>query len=400
MEYKKTIPLTHGEKIREIQILLNRARGKAEILVKNDFSNPRLIMNPHYFQPIHHMDIIPSQWSIIAVDGYYGNQTEQAVLGFQKFLFITQNGIVGNTTYDYLAKLADLDIRPRQFLSKGNMPSQKKNLNSKGNPALEFVEAIVMGWNNMTTPLSQILFFVGQGFIVFLERNNNMTLHANWNQIAKEFLFPGLVKQGQWFRVNNKSFYRNGFQSYKISKSVAHVSNFIETQSRKLGVIGLVIETMDVAGKIFKGEFKFIDGAKIAFDSIYLGLDIVLKDIKTISLPIKQVITQYGKHVTKWKYVAKVSGKTSAGAITGATAAGTVVVFIQCVGAFMTGWELGTWIEKKTHIGEKAVDFCWELFIGDIVDKFYEWKTNRIVCVRYPDDWTDSQIKEFQSKFK
>ena len=123
--------------------------------------------------------------------------------------------------------------------------------------------------------------------------------------------------------------------------------------------------------------------------------------MKTISLPIKQVATQYGKAMAKWKFAVKLSGKASAGTIAGTTvAAGTTVVFIQCVGAFLTGWELGTWIEKKTHIGETAVDFYWELFIGDMVEKYYEWKTNRIVCVRYPDDWTDSQIRDFQAKFK
>ena len=346
------------------------------------------------------------KWQKIKVDGYYGPETEKAVRAFQYSHNprIDQTGIVGDTTYNALKQVGPFlsAASPQCYISAAPSPIMKAAPSGTvTNPALEFVNAIVMGWNNMSTPLSQMLFVVGEGFIVFLEKNNNLTLHANLKQIAKEILLPQHTRHGQWFRINNKSFYRHGFQSFSISKSIAKVSNLIEIQSRNLGVLGLVIETMDIGGKIFKGELKFMDGTKYAFDSISVGLDVALSNVKTISLPLKQVATNYGKTIAKWKFATKIAGKVSAGTVAGTTiAAGTTVVFIQCVGAFMTGWELGTWIEKKTHIGETAVDFYWELFVGDMVEKFYEWKTNRIVCVRYPEDWTESQIKEFQAKFK
>lgn len=101
MEYRKTTPLVYNPKVREIQSMLNRARDKARALILEDFSKPRFLQDKYYFQSIHHRDEISSNWEILEVDGYYGDNTEKAVKSLQRFLFITENGIMGDYTFSF-----------------------------------------------------------------------------------------------------------------------------------------------------------------------------------------------------------------------------------------------------------------------------------------------------------
>lgn len=91
-------------RVTEIQRMLNTARRKAFDLVNEDASRPKLMIGS-YKEPISHLSHVPSGWSIIKEDGYYGDLTELAVKNFQRFFKITENGIVGDTTYDYLVRI-------------------------------------------------------------------------------------------------------------------------------------------------------------------------------------------------------------------------------------------------------------------------------------------------------
>ena len=110
-----------------------------------------------------------------------------------------------------------------------------------------------------------------------------------------------------------------------------------------------------------------------------------------------------GKTIAKTKFATKIA---SYGAIAGATATGVgttsafAIVGIQCVGAFLMGWEIGKWIEAKTHWGEKSIDWLWGQFLGDWVTQFYEWKINRVIVIQYPSNWTEQQIQEFKASIE
>lgn len=91
-------------RVAEIQRMLNIARRKAFDLVNEDVNRPKLMIGA-YKEPISHLTYVPSGWNIIKEDGYYGDLTEVAVKYFQRFFKITENGIVGDTTYDYLVRI-------------------------------------------------------------------------------------------------------------------------------------------------------------------------------------------------------------------------------------------------------------------------------------------------------
>ncbi|NPD91720.1 peptidoglycan-binding domain-containing protein [Xylanibacter muris] len=394
MEYRKTTPLVFNSKVKEIQTMLNRARAKAIVLIREDYSKPRLLQNQYYFQYIHHRNEISNSWKILEVDGYYGCNTEEAVKSLQRFLFITENGIMGDYTFACLQKLLSIAITYNPLL-KNSTSKQATPPNSLTSELTKwFGQVLKDGWDNSYPPINGISFILGQKFIIFYERTKNLTLHVDWNQILKEMLLPEKYRHGKWFHINHNSKFRQ-FTAYNISQKSLKLSEHLLNVPKGMGVVGLVFEIINVTGKAFKGELRFLDMAKVGFNAINTSLDITLANVKTIGIPITKAVENYGEVVVKWKHAAKIIG-TGAGSV---AAAGTTVVLIQCAGALLTGIELGNWIEKRTHIGETAVNFYWELFIGDIVQKACEWNSNRIVCIKYPDNWTEEDIKKFNEKF-
>lgn len=394
MEYKRESPLKYEPKVREIQEMLNNARKIAFNLVEKERYYPKALNNPHYFQLIHHRDYISNDWRIITADGYFGVETEKVVKCFQKFLYITENGIVGDYTYSHLKKILSLNQ------NKSILFRDKVNESSKFNIRKEIIlsqnylcDLFINLWNNEIAPTSEgILFFIGEGFVVFLEKHENLTLHINLRKIINDLLLPEYHRKGKWFHINNNSKYRQ-FKAFRISKHISRYENVINNKIvPKFGIVGCLIETADILGKTVKGELKFVDLAKWGIDSLNLINDFAFRNVNTFKLTLSQTVTQYGNAIAKWKFATKLP--------VGAVATGGVaVVFLQCAGAFLTGWEFGKWLEKKTHWGETSVNFIWELFLGDICEKFIEWQVNRIVCIKYPNDWTEEQIKEFQSRF-
>lgn len=396
MEHKRKSPLIYEPKVREIQEMLNKALRIAFNIVEEERSYPKMLNKPHYFQLIHHRDYISNDWKIIAEDGYFGEETEKTVKCFQRFLYITENGIVGDYTYSHLKKI--LSLNPYKSILFGD----KINESSKFKIKEIIIEShdylcnlFINHWNNEIAPPSEAtLFFIGKGFIVFLENHENLTLHVNLNKIINDLLLPEHSRKGKWFHINNKSIYRQ-FKAFRISKHISRYENVINNRiTPKFGITGCLIETVDIIGHTVKGELKFVDLAKWGTDSLNLINDFVFKNVNTFKLTIGQSVTQYGNAIAKWRYAAKLP--VGGVVVTG----GVAVVCLQCVGALWTGIEFGNWLEKKTHWGEKSINFLWELFLGDIIEKFIEWRVNRIVCIKYPDDWTEEQIKDFQSRFK
>lgn len=394
MEYRRTIPLAYNPKVRELQFMLNRARGKAFALIQEDFGMPRLLQDKYYFQSIHHRDEVPNYWKIIEVDGFFGHNTENSVRGLQRFLFISENGIMGDYTFAGLQKLLSIPITYNTQLKNNTSKKITPQNQIASDKTKWFWQLLNEGWDNINPPVNGISFIIGNGFIIFNERTKNLILHIDWNRIMKELLLPEKYKHGKWFHINHKSTFRQ-FTAYNISKKALNLSNCFLNVSKSFGAVGLVFETINMTGKAFKGELRFLDFTKVGFNVVNASLDISLAKVPTIGLPINKVVENYGNAIVRWKYAAKIIG-TGAGHI---AAAGTAVVLIQCAGAFLTGVELGKWIEKKWHIGETAVNFYWDLFIGDIVQKACEWNTNRIVCIQYPDNWTAEDIKKFHEKF-
>ena len=393
MEYRRTTPLVYNPKVREIQSMLNRARDKALALVNEDFTKPKFLHDKYYFQSIHHRDEVPYSWQKLETDGYYGYNTESSVRGFQKFLFISENGIMGDYTFIYLQKFLSIAV-PNNSILRNNTARQLPQTQKNDEKTKCFWQILNEGWNNVSPPINGIMFIIGQGFIIFYEQTNNLTLHVDWNQILKEVLLPEKYRHGKWFHINNNPKFRQ-FTAYNISRKTLKLSGQLLNVSKGMGVVGLAFETVNVIGKAFKGELRFFDMAEVGINSANTFFDIALTNVKTAKIPITKAIENYGKVAVKWKYVARITG-TGVGSV---AAAGAIVIFIQCAGALLTGIELGKWIEKRYHIGETAVNFYWDLFIGDIVQKACEWNSNRIVCVKYPDNWTEEDIRKFNEKF-
>ena len=338
-------------------------------LIQESSRLPSMLNDMYYWQKIHHRNTIKSSWVTIAEDGLFGEATENAVKCFQNFLFITENGIVGDCTYKALQNLLSLGMINDSILY-GSTPKPDTKINKAVRAGTNFIDSLLEGWHTVSPPLKGLTFFFVNGFIVFYEKSNNLTLHVNANQIIRDLLLPQYSRKGKWFRINHKSNFRQ-FRAFNISKSALKVAD---------------------AG--------FCDFSKYALSVSNFAIDMTLKSVETVKVPIGQAVSNYGKTIVKWKYVAKIVGKKAAVGVAAAATSGVVVVGIQVAGAFLTGWEIGSWIEKRWHIGQTAVDFYWELFLGDLVEKYYEWKVNRVICVRYPENWTDEDIRKFHESNK
>lgn len=405
MEFYKKYPLEYDRNVCEIQTQLNSALRNAYQLVECDSKYRNLFISDcHYFEKIHHLEYVPSSWRYIVVDGYFGDDTENAVKAFQQFLYITVNGRVGEYTKKFLCTIANLKISIPSVITPQSTTNKVPQVLHKVNHAAakifaEFISGVVFRWNEVGTPIQGILFFLGNGFIVLSERtSSSLYLHLDLKRIVDSLLFPEHTRPGKWIRVNHNNRFRQ-FTAFNVSRTYCKISQPIQNLGAKIGVAACVVETLDVVGKSLRKELKFTDIAKLGLDTISTGFDYMLRDVNTVRMPIQKASVNLGKRLLDYKFATKVLGKaaTSAGA---AAAAGTVVVFVQCAGAFMLGVEIGNWLESRTHWGEKGVNWAWDLFIGDLVARACEWNANRVVCVKYPEDWTEQQIEEFQKRFQ
>lgn len=419
-EYRRTTSLKRVPEVKVIQTMLNNAKKKARMLAEEDKSDPKL-ENPYLFQQIHHRNTVPSdlEWPILNPDGIFGQNTERAVKAFQNFVFIQPNGIMGSYTMVMLLLIQTAKpglkslLNPyedvftpdtggvRDKIKAGDLmpdgsPIPKRPSPSPLSKKIDEIGKIITQWDEgLVTPANSAVFIVIQGAIVVAEHTNNANLYAHFNvkelsrQVNNAILHPEKLKGFQLIHINhNKRFRPSAWRAFNVWDTV-------QSFGRNIGLAAVGFETVDVTGSVFRGEARIADVARLGFDWLQTLTDFAVAKVNTVGVPIKQTVTRIGSCVVKWKWASRLAGVGG-----GAVSAGIVVVAIQCVGAFLAGVEIGNYIEKRTHIGETAVNYYWDLFLGDLIGRAIEWHANRIVVVKYPADWTDQQIKEFQEKCK
>lgn len=394
MVYRKTTPITVSPEVKIIQQELNKALVAAHALVKYDKEKSMLMLDsydlidPHHSQILHHRRDVPAAWHYIDVDGKFGNDTENAVKCLQQFLYITENGIMGDTTRNYMKLLLKVD----NTVSGRGRPLEKTKKTSVATTATDaianiFVDFFSFSRDEVMPTSSGITFTVGQGLVLFLEHNPNLHLHIDVNYITNALLHPEKLKSATWFRINNKSFFRHGegWRTFSVSRTACKWSNTLDGLGTRIGFVGVAIDTIDNIGKLSRGELRFMDVGKYSVNTLSTAVSFAFRNVQTRAIPITRTIANYGSKVAaQWKWAVRIGGS--------AAAAGTAVVLIQCAGAFLTGWELGRWIDRRFHVG----DFIWEHFIGDIAERIIEWNVNRVEVIRFPEDWTEAQIQEFK----
>lgn len=321
----------------------------------------------------------------LEIDGQKGDKTVAVLYEFQKKYGLPVNGLFDSDTvrainmYDPFSSLK---------------VDAKCSLSSNDNELLDFF----CSWNKNIQPILEApLFIIGQGIVVYIEKFKGVAIHINWDKIIQDLLFPACSKKGKWIHVNKNSVYRKNFRAYrfgKIEQRIIKLKDFVNNKFLPvIGVAGLLFETIEFSGKVSKGEVKFLDGAKLSVNyvSTFIELMLLKMQVNLEGIAIKEAVVKAGKAFQP-KFAVKIVGS---GLLTG----GLVIAF-QCAGAFMLGVEFGKWIEEKTHIGETAVNYYWDLFFGEMFEQFCEWKANRIVCIKYPKEWSEEQIQEFKSGLK
>lgn len=210
MEYTNN-PNRVDSKVKEIQSMLNRALDNAALLLKADSSLPSLLGDPHYFQTLRHRNYIPNGWVKISEDGCFGNDTEKAVKSFQEFLYITVNGIVGNTTYSYLCTLASINECRIQIMGQPLQTGSKTTRNDDKELLNRFIQSIEVSGENLCKQLID--------FSINFFQNMIGQMSVNWmvDQMRNRYLVSMDIIKQQSFLDLLKT--RNASQMYQ-SKGV------------------------------------------------------------------------------------------------------------------------------------------------------------------------------------
>lgn len=131
MEYKNSSSPKFDIKVKEIQMMLNKSRYNAYSIVREESDKFGIVKSPLLSRNISHRNYVPAGWNEIQTDGLFGKDTEQAVLKFQEFLYISQNGIVGDTTYSYLTYFSSVNIPFGGLLSNSKESELKKKVSTQ-----------------------------------------------------------------------------------------------------------------------------------------------------------------------------------------------------------------------------------------------------------------------------
>ncbi len=430
MEYTNN-PNRVDSKVKEIQSMLNRALDNAVLLLKADSSLPSLLGDPHYFQTLHHRNYIPNGWEKISEDGRFGNETEKAVRKFQEFLYITVNGIVGRTTYDYLTLLSSASNCNIKML--GNTIYPQKQQQSLGKISLS--TDLTIWKTNVSLSNAFISIFDLSTIVAVSDTTIHISWNNLWNNIVGNMLNSEIVRIGNliytytpqyktkeiiWINQGGRVSRKGNFTAYKIgvlkkySKGIDNIKSDLHISGigKSLGFINLIFEWACFGQKAFKGNLKIVEIASLAGQTSLQSATILAEPIhdwligeSSISrkVPVKKAIENLGRTIVKTKYAKIV---TNIGSKVGVTATGVgsasaiAVVGFQCVGAFLMGCEIGKFLEAKTHMGEKSINWLWGTFLGDWIKDFINWKVNRVVCIQYPANWTDKDIEEFHNQIE
>lgn len=379
-------------------------------------------------------------WPWLKEDGYFGLLTSKAVAAFQKVtkLIPPEYGILGDDTMRKLKNFGP-SISAVHIISNDCLLGRSCVISSAG-PILQkatsqkekysigqiFLSFKFSSWKESTEVFGGFLILMDQMNIVATMRLEALdTIHINWNKFWGDILFAGdsrnpFKKQTLiWRNKGNKPIASRGkFTAYKFSLLNKYAPIIDNTRSRLnlgkiggiLGYLGLAFEFSDCTQKVFKGKAKFVDFGKLSFDAaITLAEplhDWLIGSSSTLQkLSISKVTSNLGKTIAQTKYATKIVGAGSKVGIGMSTAgvgsaSAIAIVGFQCIGAFLTGYSIGEWIENRTHWGEQTVNWLWEKFLGDWIKQYYEWKINKVVMIQYPATWTENEIGKFKSKIE
>lgn len=282
MEYTNN-PNRVDPKVKEIQSMLNRALDNAVLLLKADSSLPSLLGDPHYFQTLHHRNYIPNGWGKISEDGRFSNDTEKAVKSFQEFLYITINGIVGDTTYSYLTQLSSINKANIKLIGDGVQPKQNNisvldgyEKESIGDVFIKVIKPIIENSGDIFTVLikknggtgkvSQNISVIWNNFIrEFYARMLNYVSHMNDSYSKACTLmhkhFDSLAKKNNGkhthkvkkYKKNIDKILESTFKYYTKSKvNEAAISKLIKISQNGLKFIGKAVKYYDVVACLWK----------------------------------------------------------------------------------------------------------------------------------------------------
>lgn len=324
----------------------------------------------------------------IAEDNKLGNETLNLIRRFQKDNGLSPDGIVGPLTYN---KLMEKDPLRN---AKVNIITEKSNLKSKID-VKSFGDSIIQRWGNAYTNSSMVTTVVGYGVQALID--NNIHVHVNWNRIIKGLLEPVIrIKGGpkEIIHINQKDIYKHGMKSYSFARIGKYLSNY----RFKMGCLNIFGDLVIGTQKVWSGQLQIVDIGQYISDGIetvaaYLATQGVSISTKLYRQPITAVMRNVSAQVSG-AIAKKVWIPTFARGA--AVVGGTVcVVGAEMISAFQIGCFIGDKIEERWHIGETAINYYWDLFLGSWFEKYYEWKVNRVVLLTYPPDWTEEDIKKF-----
>lgn len=363
----------YNQEIKQVQHLLNKVRTE-----------------------IKSSDRDVSDWPALTEDGYFGQKTANALSCFQNRLGLVapEYGVIGDTTYGALSNFKVSDLKDSAGLLGSNAYLEKKNQTPKLSNRLSQSSEILFKWTTNKVKAGKTFITVVDGVGKVLERfTGPRFLHIDWNTIIAQILLnKGWDKKV--IHLNNKDKFRQ-FTAYGYSD----LGKLIGKLSYKINVVNLGFDLYSGANKAWNGQLQIVDVLKggkdvvetIAASLAAVGVDVSLKEMCSMSTiqVLKKLNTQIGNIPAK-VWMPRIASKGVA-----AIGGSVCVVAAQGLLALEIGCGIGNVIEKNTHIGETAVNFYWDLFLGAWMEKFFEWKVNRVVMLAYPLDWTEEDIKKF-----
>lgn len=364
----------YNQEIKQVQHLLNKARTEIK-------SSGRDV----------------SDWPALTEDGYFGQKTANALSCFQNRLGLVapEYGVIGDTTYGALSNFKVSDLKDTAGLLGSNAYLEKKNQTQKLTNRISKSSEILFKWAiNKVDASNKIITVVDAVGKVFERVTGPRYLHIDWNTIIRQILLnKGWDKK--IVHLNDKNKFRQ-FTAYGYSD----LGKLIGKLSYKINVVNLGFDLYSGANKAWNGQLQIVDVLKggedvvntVAASLAAVGVDVSLKEMCSMSTTqvLNKLNTQIGRKISTKVWIPRIAGK-------GAAAIGGSVCIVASYGllALEVGSAIGKFLEEKTHAGETAVNFYWDLFLGAWMEKFLEWKVNRVVMLTYPSDWTEEDIKKF-----
>lgn len=360
-------------------------------------------------------ELLKSNKYNIAVDGKFGPETYEAVLKFQETNQLKIDGIVGDQTWQALLTSSPTSTDPSKknsaTLSSSNMLGNNIQLLSSNSNMLNEGEI-----KNTATSNSS---------------NNNLITQAKAQpeliitnvQIPQTYITAGpsnpySPKQPEWTPsmtldsldfinnigiINSQSLQsildRKGIKIYQLKKNAPEGYKLLYANVNKIHA-GPYYQKISIP-TVLKGTGKIIGRSALILNITMLPFEITETYQKN-----KQGTATYGDYTSVG--IDLLTAGTGIAVITGIVSATAPIVIIAiCLGTLKGAYEISSYIENKTHIGEKTVNFIWEhpFAIGPMpglaltaYQASIKWKVYQNMSVKYPPDWNEKQKREFRNK--